>query len=118
MCCLAPKPTVKAPPQAINPAPGWPRPIPNARQMATGRIKMRSGRKDCAFQSKTKLSVRKWLAGAEEAADILAFLKYNQPSCRRVGTSIGYRGADPNCLRRLARPWNAIRQAGNPGRRL
>src|SRR5579863_1569104 len=102
MCCLAPKPTVKAPPPAINPAPGWPRPTPNARQMAKGRVKMRSARKDCAFQSKTKLSVRKWPAGAEEA-DILAFLKYNPPCCRRVGTSIGYRGADPNCLRRLAR---------------
>src|ERR1700728_903852 len=68
--CLAPKPTVKAPPAAISPAPGWPRQIPRVRQIDMGRTKMRSAPKDCAFQSKTRLSVRKGAWDAGDCADI------------------------------------------------
>src|SRR5271169_131430 len=73
ICCLAPKPTVNAPPAAMSAAPGWPRQMPRVRQIAMGRTKMRSARKDCAFQSKTKLSVRKGAAAdAGDGADISA----------------------------------------------
>src|ERR1700678_627825 len=70
ICCRAPKPTVKAPPAAISAPPGWPSQIPRVRQIAIGRTKMRSARKDCAFQSKTKLSVRKGAWDAGDGADI------------------------------------------------
>src|ERR1700691_971446 len=70
ICCLPPKPTLKAPPAAISPAPGWPRQIPRVRQIDMGRTKMRSARKDCAFQSKTKLSVRKGAWDTGDCADI------------------------------------------------
>ena len=70
ICCLAPKPTVKAPPAAISAAPGWPTQIPSVRQINTGTTKMRSARKDCAFQSKTRLSVRKGEWDAGDCVDI------------------------------------------------
>ena len=83
--------------------------IPTTRQIAMGRTKMRSARKDCAFQSKTRLSLRTgacdvgdcvdiWLAGSFSTISGLRSLRENTKANKlEPGPFCDIRSICPGC---------------------